>query len=680
MSSLYRHLKYSLQPLRRSFTTHKSLTDVHPSVQNALNKQQPIVALESTIITHGMPYPQNLETALEVEEIVRSQGVTPATIAILNGRIKVGLSSQDLKELAWTDPKNVIKCSRRDLPVVVGNSLSGGTTVAGTMIIANMVGIRIFATGGIGGVHREGENTMDISADLVELGRTPVCVVSSGVKSILDIPRTLEFLETQGVCVSTFRSPGGCFPDFYTTDSGCKVPYNVDTPDEAAKLVQSLVDLKLESGMLIAVPVPIEHAMDKQEINEAIKKALLEAKENGIEGKAVTPFLLAAISKLTQGKSLASNMALIRNNAKVAAQIAKAYCKTSSPRRCESGQNPPVVIGGSILDLSMTLQDDFKLDGATYDVRVKQTAGGVGRNLAEGIYKLYGSANFISAIGNDELGASLLNLIPEPLTADIAKVPNKSTSLCSVIFDKCGDCKIVLGNMEIHRSISPELILKNEDILFQTPLIVMDANLPLETMETLLTIANKHKKPVFFETTDMRIASKPFSLPKDIWHGIKFISPNLYELVEISKILTGKEMKIPHDNHKELLPFAKTVLESVHEHFHCILLTLGAHGVIVDRRKNKKLLDTLEDNSSSSVERSIRFYPTEKITKLVNVSGAGDSFSSGFIANMLRGKSEEECIALGFLAARKALQTEGAVPKEYFDKEPILDVAKWKEL
>ncbi|XP_055911932.1 uncharacterized protein LOC129945960 [Eupeodes corollae] len=676
MACLLRNLKYSLQPIRRSFTTHKFLTDVHPTVQSALNKNKPVVALESTIITHGMPFPQNLETALEVEEIVRSQGATPATIAILNGKVKVGLSSHDLKELASTDPKNVIKCSRRDLPYLVGNSLSGGTTVAGTMIIANMVGIRIFATGGIGGVHREGENTMDVSADLVELGRTPVCVVSSGVKSILDIPRTLEFLETQGVCVSTFGSSGGRFPDFYTTDSGCKVPYNVDTPEDAAKLVHALIDLKLESGMLIAVPVPAEYAMNKQEIDEAINKALLDAKAKGIEGKAVTPFLLAAISKLTQGKSLASNMALIRNNAKVAAQIAKAYCKTSTPKTHDL-ENPPVVIGGSILDLSMTLQDDFQLDGSTYDVKVKQTAGGVGRNLAEGIYKLYGSAKFISAIGSDELGKSLLNLIPEPLTPGIFQHPSKSTSLCSVIFDKCGDCKLIMGNMEIHGSISPELITKNEHILSRAPLIVMDANLPLPSVEALLTLAQKHKKPVFFETTDMRIAGKPFILSKDLWQAIKFISPNLYELVEISRVLTGQEQTIPND-HKELIPFAKKVLESIDEHFHCILLTLGAHGVIVDRRKTQNLLDI--DGDQKILGRSIRFYPTEEITKLVNVSGAGDSFASGFIANMLRGKSEEECIALGFFAAQKALQTDGAVPKEYFDKEPVLCSPKWKEI
>lgn len=678
MFVLYRQLKCSLQPLRRSFTSCKSLTDVHASVQSVLNNKQPIVALESTIITHGMPFPQNLETALEVEEIVRSQGATPATIAILNGRLKVGLSSIDLKELASTDPKKVIKCSRRDLPFVVGNRLSGGTTVAGTMIIANMVGIRIFATGGIGGVHREGESTMDVSADLVELGRTPVCVVSSGVKSILDIPRTLEFLETQGVCVSTYGSPEGKFPDFYTTDSGCKVPYNVDCPEDAAKLIQSLVDLKLDSGMLVAVPVPTEYAMDKQEINEAITKALIDAKAQGIEGKAVTPFLLAAISKLTQGKSLASNMALIKNNAKVAAQIAKAFSNPSTP--CKTDSSPPVVIGGSILDLSMTLKDSFELDGATYDVKVKQSGGGVGRNLAEGIYKLYGSANLISAVGNDELGKSLLNLIPAPLTTKITQIPNRSTSLCSVIFDKDGDCKIIMGNMEIHACITPELIMKHESILQQTPLIIMDGNLPLSTMETILTIAKQHKKPVFFETTDMRIATKPFTLPKELWQAIKFISPNLFELVELSKIITGKEMIIPHGDNIELLPFAKRVLESVHDHFHCILLTLGAHGVIVDRRKTNNLLDTGNDQLWLD-ERSLRFYPTEEVTNLVNVSGAGDSFSSGFITNMLRGKSEEECISLGFFAAQKALQSESAVPKRYFDNEQNLEiVTNWKEL
>lgn len=286
--------------------------DLHPEIKSALHENKPIVALESTIITHGMPYPTNIKTALEVEQVVRNENAIPATIAIVNGRIKVGLEKSELEYLGnGENSNNVLKISRRDFGYVLSKNMSGGTTVSGTMIVANLVGIKIFATGGIGGVHREGHVTMDVSADLIELGQTPVAVVSSGVKSILDIPRTLEFLETHGVMVCTYNSPNSEFPAFYTRSSGTKALYNFTDVNDIAISIKANDDLNLKSGVLIGVPIPEEFAMDSAVINEAISNALKLAKEKGIEGKEVTPYLLSSISKITEGRSLTASMSAL---------------------------------------------------------------------------------------------------------------------------------------------------------------------------------------------------------------------------------------------------------------------------------------------------------------------------------------------------------------------------------
>jgi len=295
--------------------------DISVEVQQALKTAQPVVALESTIISHGMPFPQNLETANAVENIIRAAGAVPATIAILEGRIKIGLSQHELKQFAQQDSQ--IKVSRRDLPLVLSQKQSGGTTVAATMICAGLAGISVFVTGGIGGVHRENEKTMDISADLMELAQTNVAVVCAGIKSILDIPRTLEFLETQGVPVIGFKTDE--FPAFYTPSSGSKVHSRLDTPEEIARCMKIKWELGLSGGIVIGNPVKQEDAMDDTLIEEAITAALKEANENKIEGKDVTPFLLERINQLTEGKSLESNIDLVCNNARLGAKIAVAF-------------------------------------------------------------------------------------------------------------------------------------------------------------------------------------------------------------------------------------------------------------------------------------------------------------------------------------------------------------------
>ncbi len=290
-----------------------------PEVSEALAAGKPVIALESTIISHGMPYPQNVKTALACQRLARRYGAVPATCAILNGELHAGLTDEQIDYLGRAG-RNVRKVSRRDIPVVMARSEDGATTVAATMFIAHLAGIRIFATGGIGGVHRGAETTMDISADLTELGRTPVAVVCAGAKSVLDIGLTLEYLETQGVPVVGFNTDH--MPAFYTRDSGFDVPCRADSVDELADMVNAMDGLNMSSGMVIVNPIPEKYEMDPAKIEKATDKALAEAKKKRIEGREVTPFLLARIAELTGNASLDSNIALVYNNVCLAAKIA----------------------------------------------------------------------------------------------------------------------------------------------------------------------------------------------------------------------------------------------------------------------------------------------------------------------------------------------------------------------
>jgi pseudouridine-5'-phosphate glycosidase len=296
--------------------------DVHPEVAAALAAQRPVVALESTIIAHGMPYPDNVATALQVEAEVRAHGAVPATIAIVQGRLKVGLAPAEIEQLGQGG-RDVVKVSRRDMAFVVAAGQTGATTVASTMLIAAMAGIRVFATGGIGGVHRGAAQSFDISADLLELAQTPVAVVCAGIKSILDLGLTLEYLETHGVPVVGYQTDN--LPAFYTRDSGFKVDYRLDSPAAIAAALQAQWRMGLQGGVVVANPIPDAFAMPRTAIDAAIAQALQEALAQGIRGKESTPFLLARVSEITGGDSLASNIQLVLNNARLAAAIACAY-------------------------------------------------------------------------------------------------------------------------------------------------------------------------------------------------------------------------------------------------------------------------------------------------------------------------------------------------------------------
>jgi pseudouridine-5'-phosphate glycosidase len=297
--------------------------DFHPDVENALKNNLPIVALESTIISHGMPYPKNIETALMVEETVRSNNAVPATIAIIKGRLKIGLTEKEIEFLATND--EIKKISRRDLAIAVSQKLSGSTTVASTMIIASLANIVVFATGGIGGVHRGAETSLDISADLDELSRTNVCVVCAGVKSILDIGLTLEYLETKGVPVIGYKTSE--LPAFYSIKSGFNVDYRVDAAIDIANILKTKFDLTIDGGILVTNPIPVAFELESSVMNEAIDLAIIEADNENITGKKITPYLLSKVNEITKGKSLDANINLIANNADLAAKIAVHFSK-----------------------------------------------------------------------------------------------------------------------------------------------------------------------------------------------------------------------------------------------------------------------------------------------------------------------------------------------------------------
>jgi len=296
---------------------------IEPTVAAALHGHSPVVALESTLITHGLPYPISVETALAMEDAVKASGSVPATIGVIKGKITVGLSHDEIDYLAQQPSDSVRKCSRRDLAIAVGLGENGATTVAGTMIVAHMAGIKVFATGGIGGVHRGA--SYDVSADLLELGRTPVAVVCSGAKSILDLPLTMETLETQGVPVLGYETDE--LPAFYARSSGIKLDAHVETARQAAQVIAASFRLNLHQGLLFVVPIPADNAMPDDAAEAAIQAATLEASAQGIHGKAVTPFLLDRVSQLTGGVSRGANIALLVNNARVAGQIALALSK-----------------------------------------------------------------------------------------------------------------------------------------------------------------------------------------------------------------------------------------------------------------------------------------------------------------------------------------------------------------
>ncbi|KAI9176145.1 hypothetical protein H9P43_006510 [Blastocladiella emersonii ATCC 22665] len=542
---------------RRSLSTTLKYS---PAVRAALDAKKPVVALESTIITHGMPFPQNVETARMVEDLIREGGAEPATIAILDGEIHVGLTNDTLMTLGQLKRDNVTKTSRRDFAAVLARKGNGATTVSGTMLVAEKAGIEVFVTGGIGGVHRGAEESMDVSADLTELGRTPVAVVCAGVKSILDIPKTLEYLETQGVTVTTY-GPRGEFPAFYTAHSGIASPNHSTTIDECAAMIYHNRALDLKSGVVIAVPIPEKDAANAGLIQAAVDTAVAEAEANGIKGKDATPFLLARVAELTRGASLAANIALIKNNARVGAKVAVELAKmrgitpaaapTASPKATKAAK-VPVVVGGLVLDVTSTLNSDVVENHSSYPGSVAQTPGGVGRNIAEAMHRVGATPTLVSAVGDDLAGQMLTSSTAalDMPTDGIAVVPGHGTAVYNALHTRSGELVTAVADMGIlHR------VRANAAHLDRASVVVVDGNLAPAEFARVVAAANERNVPVVFEPTSVpKSVAMPWirDLPRD---AITYATPNRVELEAMAEawLQTNSPRAIVYDQ-LQLLP------------------------------------------------------------------------------------------------------------------------------
>ncbi|GFN86597.1 pseudouridine-5'-phosphate glycosidase [Plakobranchus ocellatus] len=643
---------------------------ISEEVKDALMSRKAIVALESTIITHGMPYPHNFSTALCVERKVRENGAIPATVAAINGKICVGMNDTDIIWLAEKNNK-LAKISRRDLASVLGQGGSGGMTVSATMIAARMAGIPIFATGGIGGVHRGAESSFDVSADLTELGRTPVAVVSSGVKSILDIPKTLEYLETQGVFVASF-SDSKEFPAFFTQSSGCEAPYNVTRYAEAAKIIDTQLNLGLESGMLFAVPIPKELSLAGETIEAAIKDALSLARKKNITGKEITPFVLSTVNEITGGESLVANIALVENNASVASGIANCLAQLrngvlmedveppmhsssfsvlqpapspalasaiSSATGSSASQPPlasmssvygsksnedndrqsftevkklhgrPVVIGATVVDLTVRVNDpNFKMNGATYSGKVTQSMGGVGRNLADCLSRLGCNPVFVSAVGKNFRpdGCSHMDL------GLVQHLDHSSATYCPVLRQD-GHLLFGVGDMDINSAFDVDKVPDVDEAIQSAPVVMIDGNFSENVIHSVVKKCATYSTPVWFEPTDLRKCQKPFLT--DAWRGLTVVSPNTNELLSMHECIMkslgrseNKNLAIDElDNFQDLLSKCVRMCRDLVPHIPVVLVTLGCHGLLVCHNQGPNLSNLLPSSTTLPIQRVPQF-------------------------------------------------------------------------
>jgi len=656
---------------------------VHPDVAAALDAGRAVVALESTIISHGMPYPANIQTAREVEEVVRNSGAVPATIAILDGVCCIGLSDDELNRFAVLGAAGkVAKVSRRDLAACVARSGHGGTTVSATMLLADMAGVRVFVTGGIGGVHRGGELSLDISADLCELGRTPVCVVCAGAKSILDIPRTLEFLETQGVAVLALGTDE--FPAFFTRRSGCPAPTRVETAHEAAAVVHASSTLGLSSGTLVAVPIPESAEAEAGKVQGAIEQALAEAGAAGVAGRDTTPFLLKRIAELTGGDSLASNIALIKNNAAVGAQIATSLAelqrRTAPGGRLRGGggggdsggaegalphsrnDRQPIVVGGAVADLVAS-----PAAGSTVLLRtsspgtLRVSPGGVGRNIAEGLARLGAHPLLLADVGDDAFGDQLLSHAASLQgemgvgsyryggeggsesggeggggvggsggvcgidVSRVLRVSGERTATYTAVMDHTSDLIAAIADMDVHRHVTPEYVRTAlGSALDGAPLCVADANLSGAALQELARLAAASQTPLWLEPVSVSKAHAACCslVEAGLFGALTFTSPNEDEAVAMAAALQGSAAPAPHKGiaHAPSAEDVRTAAGAlVRAGCRHVLTTRGPQGVLWARRA--------APGSSSDV--LFEELPALEVDSISSTRGAGDSFVAG---------------------------------------------------
>uniref|UniRef100_A0A8D2IV80 Carbohydrate kinase PfkB domain-containing protein n=1 Tax=Varanus komodoensis TaxID=61221 RepID=A0A8D2IV80_VARKO len=553
---------------------HSGDLKIHPCVKEAMDSGRPVVALESAIITHGMPYPQNLSVAREVEEVVRTNGSVPATIGILNGSIHVGLQDKELEFLARC--KNVVKVSRRDLPYVLSK-------------------------------------------------------------------------ETHGVCVAAFGESGE-FPAFFSHRSGFQAPYRVQNEKHAAQLIVKALALQLGSGVLIAVPSPQDQAASGQLIEEAILQALQEAQAKGITGKALTPFLLQRVNELSSGESLKSNIALIKNNAKVGSRIAVAL------NRIQRGRG-----GGGRGDLPLENDDASAArrpdGGQTNPSTVRQSFGGVGRNLADCLSRLGKTPLFISVMGKDEHSESILRHCRHMDMRGVLQLKGHNTATYCAVITGSGELALGLGDMDVHQQITEQYVSRFEEKLCLAPLMCIDGNVPVSTIQYICRIAREQHLAVWYEPTDVNKASKPFH--SDSWTALTCTSPNLRELRAINQTLGHPVPEALPSKLEDMLEVAAGLACPLLKELHCVVVTLGQHGVLVCGRDvgGSVSLHPGTSTKSASGELCAVHYPAIPVSaeEIVNVSGAGDSLMAGIIAGLLAGEDTDSCIRMGLLSASLSL-------------------------
>ncbi|KAJ2059889.1 hypothetical protein GGI17_004091 [Coemansia sp. S146] len=640
-------------PRARRYSSHlATCLRLSPVVRDALANGAPVVALESTIISHGMPYPQNVETARQVEQTVKENGATPATIALIDGKIHIGLGDAELEQLGKSG-KSAIKTSRRDMAAVLSQRLLGATTVSGTMVAAHMAGIQVFATGGIGGVHRGAELTMDVSADLTELGRTPVAVVCAGAKSILDLPKTLEYLETQGVPVVAYGESRQ-FPAFFSPDSGLLAPWAMQTPEQVARLIKTNAELGLMTGQVIAVPIPNEYAESSAEIERAIGVAVRESEEQGIKGKECTPFLLQRVVELTGGMSLVANIALIKNNARVASQISTSLAsmgtsfqwqhKRNKHTRARAGR-PVLVVGGAAIDVTSRIdaaQATEGLSATSYPGTVLTSIGGVGQNIARAAHYLGAPTYLVSAIGNDAHGHSIkldlarIGMNPAYLQfqADGAR-----TAVYNALHQPNGDLLVAVADMDINSMLSEQQIAEAFDGL-DPGVVGLDGNISTLALSTAIMLAASKKACVVFEPTSVpKCASVLFALSSISRSGaassinglVQIVTPNALELQEMAK--AALELTLV-----ESVPPASLVSEIADDHYQLSVDTVRAAltlfplfpiQVIKLGEKGVAVVSPLLRDQRRPVFRHIG---PLKPGLIVNSNGAGDSLVGAMLA------------------------------------------------
>ncbi|KAL3673792.1 hypothetical protein V7S43_001484 [Phytophthora oleae] len=699
---------------RRSGSALSQRLALSEEVSDALygRVKKPVVALESTIISHGMPFPQNLHMAKHVEELVRSFGACPATICIVDGALKVGLAEQDLMQLAELGA-GAKKCSTRDIAAAVTDKkVVGATTVSSTMRIAHAAGIKVFVTGGIGGVHRFCEETMDISTDLMELSRTPVAVVCAGVKSILDIPRTLEFLETHSVPVIGYKTDQ--FPAFFTQDSGEKAHLRRDTPEDIARLIHESEALELPNGHIIAVPNP--KPVSSELINEAIDLGLKEVVERNIHGQAVTPYLLKRVNEITQGVSLQSNIDLVNNNATVGSQIACALfdfengsmvdptAKSSDTYSIPEKKSPAsgkrvLVVGGLVLDIISSPTSPL-IRGTSNIGTIKQSSGGVGRNIAECLHRLRLDPLLVSSVGNDASGSVLLEDLKKigMNTSGINVSDNLSTAVYSAVLDATGDMDAAIADMSAFESI--ESLAISDKSIDNAKLVIADGNLTPATIGDLFKRSARLGVDTWFEPTSVQKALRV--VEGDGVSSMKYMSPNADELHAISEAirqkleeggvstengsaherfpLTKESHIIPKEEMTRLKDDLITALLAMADgdtkrpkH---VMVTLGKHGVLV-ASVNVSVRDLQEvvEDCDFDVEiwgmhhihggHSVTMVHLPGVTIPVkNCTGAGDSMVGGAVYGLLEGHDIFQSCHMGMIAARKSLASEHAISPE----------------